>query len=272
MIATGSSDIGRALAERIGGFIVDSANNAPRSLQKRIGPSEVGDPCERKLAYKLLDWPVARIGGDPIAPVIGTGFHGWMEEQFTRRNTPLPGRPDVMRYRIEERVTVHRGEGEGDTISGSSDLYDRLTGTVFDWKMVGVSSLDNYRRKGPGDQYRKQGHMYGLGQENDGEQPQRVAIVFVGRYHELKVHVWTEPYDRQTALDAVARLNTLRQQVARLDPEANPQAWEQFPMSPEAKCRFCDWLRPGSTNPATGCPGIASTRSTAGSSLESLIA
>ena len=59
MIATGSDDLGQALAERVGGLIVDAANNAPRSLQKRIGPSEVGDPCERKLSYKLLDWPEA---------------------------------------------------------------------------------------------------------------------------------------------------------------------------------------------------------------------
>jgi hypothetical protein len=272
VIATGTDDTARLLAERIGGFIVDAANNAPRSLQKRIGPSEVGDPCKRKLAYKLLDWPEAQGDGDPIASVLGTGFHGWMQEKFEARNTELPGRPGVMRYRIEERVTVHRGYGEGDTITGSSDLYDRLSGTVYDWKLVGTSSQDNYRRKGPGQQYRKQGHMYGLGQENDGETPKRVAIVFVARYHELKVHVWSEPYDRQVALDAVARLNELRQQVIQADPQTNPGAWDLFPMSEDAKCRFCPWLKPGSTDLSQGCPGIASTNARPGSTLQALIA
>src|SRR5687767_7301303 len=101
---SGSNEVGEMLAERIAGLIVDTAVSSPRSLQKRLGPSEVGDPCERRLTYKILDWPVAVTEQDPAASIIGTGFHTWMEEAFTRRQTQLPdGRP---RYRIEERVTV----------------------------------------------------------------------------------------------------------------------------------------------------------------------
>ncbi|MEU0397971.1 PD-(D/E)XK nuclease family protein [Streptomyces sp. NPDC006208] len=269
MIATGSDDIGAQLAERVGGLIIDAANNAPRSLQKRIGPSEVGDPCERKLSYKLLDWP--EVGGehDPIASVLGTGFHAWMEEAFTARQTMLADGV-TPRYKVEERVTVRQGFTEAATLAGSSDLYDRATGTVYDWKLVGTSTLDKYRRGGPGDQYRKQAHLYGLGQENAGEQPQRVAIVFVGRYHELRVHVWTEAYDRQVALDAVARLDRIRQQVLDLDPESHPENWAAIPTDPAAKCRFCPWLNPGSTDLSAGCPGVTNTRP--GASLEALIA
>lgn len=263
MIATGSDDIGQALAQRVADLIVDAATRAPRSLQKRIGPSEVGDPCERKLSYKLLDWPEAAPSSDPIASVLGTSFHAWMEEVFERRNTEG-------RYKIEERVTVREGFTEAATLSGSSDLYDRITGTVFDWKLVGVSSLDNYRRKGPGDQYRKQAHLYGLGQENAGETPTRVAIVFVARYHELRVHVWTEPYDRQVALDALARLDRIRQQLMDLDPEQHPERWSQIPASEQAKCRFCPWLKPGSTDLSAGCPGAA--RPNTGASFDALIA
>lgn len=271
MIATGSDDIGAALASRVGGLIVDAANNAPRSLQKRIGPSEVGDPCERKLTYKVLDWPETAQPGDPIASVLGTSFHSWMEEAFTARQTVLAdGRP---RYKVEERVTVRDSPIEGAKLTGSSDLYDRATGTVFDWKLVGVSTLDNYRRKGPGAQYRIQAHLYGLGQENAGEQPQRVAIVFVGRYHELRVHVWTEPYDRQVALDGLARLDRIREHVA--DPAAGLSNydhawWSQIPTSEQAKCRFCPWLTPGSADLAAGCPGIHATPTKHG--FESLVA
>lgn len=82
MIATGSDDIGQVLAERIGQLITDTAANSPRSTQRRIGPSEVGEPCERKLTYKMYDWPVSAGDSDPIASVIGTGFHTWMEEAF----------------------------------------------------------------------------------------------------------------------------------------------------------------------------------------------
>ncbi|MEE1818005.1 hypothetical protein PUR59_23660 [Streptomyces sp. SP18ES09] len=269
MIATGSDDIGAALATRVGSLIVDAANNAPRSLQKRIGPSEVGDPCERKLSYKLLDWPEVAAPGDPIASVLGTSFHAWMEEKFTERQTLLAD-GITPRYKVEERVTVRRGITEAANLDGSSDLYDRLTRTVFDWKLVGKSSLDKYRRQGPGEQYRKQGHLYGLGQENAGETPERIAIVFVGRHHELLVHVWTEPYDRQVALDALARLDQIRQRLLDLDPESRPDNWAQIPTSEQAKCRFCPWLNPGATDLSVGCPGI--TNSNAGASLAALIA
>jgi len=269
VIATGSDDFAQTLAERVGGLIIDAALHAPRSLQKRIGPSEVGDPCERKLTYKMYDWPEPEgHDQDPIASVLGTGFHSWMEEAFIARQTPLPdGRP---RYKVEERVTVRQGATEAATLSGSSDLYDRATGTVYDWKLTGTSTLDKYRRHGPGDQYRKQAHLYGLGQENAGETPQRVAIVFVARYHELRVHVWTEPYDRNIAEAALARLDRIRQRLLDLDPESHPERWHQIPTSEQAKCRFCPWLKPGSTDLTVGCPG-ASTEAKS-SQLEALIA
>lgn len=266
MIATGSDDIGQALASRVADLIVDAANNSPRSLQKRIGPSEVGDPCERKLSYKLLDWPAVTDGGDPIASVLGTGFHAWMEEVFAGRNTDD-------RYKVEERVTVRPHPIEAAIIAGSSDLYDRATGTVFDWKLVGTSSLDNYRRKGPGPQYRAQAHMYGLGQENAGEQPKRVAIVFVARYHELRVHVWTEPYDRQVAFDALERLDRIREHLnASGDAHApyDHDWWSQISTSDEAKCRFCPWFKPGSADLSAGCPGVV--KQSARTGFESLIA
>lgn len=257
MIATGSDEQSRQMAELLGQFIVSAANHSPRSLQTAIGPSEIGDPCERKLSYKVLDWPTAAGERDPIAPVIGTGFHAWMEEQFTARN-------QVGRYKIEEKVTVRDGYGAAAPIRGSSDLYDRLTRTNLDWKLVGKSSLEKYRRGGPGEQYRIQAHLYGLGQQNAGENPARVAIVFVARYHETIIHVWSEPYDRQVALDALDRLDRIRQRVLDLDPEANPAAWSEIPMDPHAKCRFCDWLLPGSTDLSKGCPGLASLSTSTG--------
>ncbi|MFJ3663121.1 hypothetical protein ACIPPM_21950 [Streptomyces sp. NPDC090119] len=269
---SGSDEIGEQLAERITAFIVDTATNAPRSLQKRIGPSEVGDPCERKLTYKVLDWPTARDDGDPAASIIGTGFHSWMQEAFERRQTEMPdGRP---RYRVEERVTVRDSPYEAAVVAGSTDLFDRATGTVWDWKLVGHTTQDKYRREGPGDQYRIQAHLYGLGQENAGETVHRVAICFVARYHELRVHVWTEPYTRQIALDALARLDAIR---SRLDsPEASASGyshtwWTQIPTSPKAKCRFCEWSKPGSSDLSVGCPGIQADRP-ARHGFESLIA
>jgi hypothetical protein len=51
----------------------------PRSLQKRIGPSEIGNPCDRRIGYKLLGQP-ENPRGDAWKPTIGTAVHAWLEE------------------------------------------------------------------------------------------------------------------------------------------------------------------------------------------------
>lgn len=268
MIATGNDEWSQVLAERIGQFIIDADANSARTIQKAIGPSEVGEPCERQLAYKILDWPESNTARDPIAAIIGTGFHLWIGEKFEARNTALGGQPS--RYKVETRVTVRDSPIETARLTGSADLYDRLLRANLDWKLVGASSHDKYRRGGPGEKYRVQAHLYGLGQANAGEPVDRVVIVFIARYHELKVHVWSEAYDRQIAIDALARLDRIRDQVMALDPESHPETWHQFPIPEKPNCRFCPYLKPGSSDLAQGCPGGQSAN--AGASLQALIA
>lgn len=95
--------------------VVDAITNHPRSLQTAIGPSEIGTPCARKIAYKLLG-----VEERPQKPnwraTVGTGTHMWMEETFDRANEQWAlqqGTPGVERYLIEERVqmcSVENGE------------------------------------------------------------------------------------------------------------------------------------------------------------------
>lgn len=268
MITTGNDEFSEQLAARLGQFILDADANSPRSKQVAIGPSEVGEPCERQLSYKMLDWAVSNTSHDPIAAIIGTGFHLWMAERFEAKQAEIA--PGVTRYRIEERVTVRAALNPDASLTGSSDLFDRLLATNLDWKLVGVSSLDKYRRGGPGDKYRIQAHLYGLGQENAGETVDRVAVVFVARHHELKVHVWSEPYDRSVAEAALARLDGIRERLVALGPEQNPENWTAIPVPEKPNCRFCDYLRPGSTDLSQGCPGAEPAN--AGAALQALVA
>src|SRR5690606_7683926 len=186
---------------------------------------------------------------DPWASVQGTAVHAWLADLFETRD------PNGERYLVEQKVTVRKGITDAADITGSADLYDRATGTVFDWKIVGTSSLAKYRRHGPGDQYRIQANLYGLGMRNAGEDPKRVAIVFLPRHHILEPFVWVDDFRPDVAEAALARLDQIREQILRTDPEANPAAWSAFPTSPDAKCFFCPWRRPDSTDLATGCPG-----------------
>jgi hypothetical protein len=262
VIATGNDEYSEQLAEQIAQFIIDADRNSPRSKQTAIGPSEVGEPCERQLTYKLLGVTESNSERDPIAAIIGTAFHMWMAEKFQARQALMAdGTP---RFRVEERVTIRDG------LTGTADLYDRLGALNNDWKLVGVSSLDRYRRQGPGPKYRVQGHLYGLGQERTGHRPARVAITFIGRHHELQVHVWSEPYDRQVAIDALARLDRIQQDAAGLDLAAKPDNWELVPVADDPTCRWCPWLKPGSDDLSQGCPGKPDANP--GASFEALIA
>nr|WP_063817954.1 PD-(D/E)XK nuclease family protein [Herbidospora sakaeratensis] len=238
------------IAANVVGTIRHASANAPRSRQVAIGPSEIGTPCVRKLAYKLLDWdPKPNKDTDPLASVIGTAAHGWMEETFNKFNPTLPdGRP---RYITEQRVAADA------TLKGSCDLFDRQAKTVIDWKFPGTTSMEKVRKnRDPGVTYRVQAHVYGLGYRNAGEDVEHVAVVFLPRAGRLDgVYVWTEPFQPQIALDALTRRDNVMKVLADLDPENNPAIWGAFPVG-DAYCTYCPWHLPKSTNLARGCPGI----------------
>lgn len=232
-------------------LIIATAANAPRSRQRRIGPSEVGDPCPRRLAYKIMDWPTVNDGGDPWPSIVGTATHDWLAHALERHNQTEPGR-----FLIEERVHADDGTVSGYRLSGSCDAYDTHTHTVIDHKVVGDSSMRHYRRNGVREQYRIQAHLYGLGWENAGHTPATVALAFYPRGGMLGgLWVWSEPYDRQAALDALTRLGTIRDLLIALDPESRPPMWTHIPATPSGSCRFCPWWRPASTDLSIGCPG-----------------
>lgn len=185
-----------------------------RSQQRRIGPSEVGTPCQRQLAYKLLEAPQgATAFNDPLPSAVGTGAHAEMETFAHRTNMNL----GWTRYLTEQTVTVREG------LTGSCDLYDIQDQQVVDWKFVSTSRLAKYR-KSPPDVYRVQAHLYGLGVVNAGFPVRSVAICFWPRGGLSKdAHWWTQPWDRQVALDALARIDDTLLHLDQLDAGAHPE-------------------------------------------------
>ncbi|MFG1997895.1 hypothetical protein ACGFNU_01955 [Spirillospora sp. NPDC048911] len=220
-----------------------AAANAPRSGQTAIGPSEVGQPCVRRLAYRCLDWPKTNTTGDPWAAVVGTAVHAWLAAAFA---APEEGG----RWLVERRVEVAPG------LSGSCDLYDTETDTVIDWKVVGATTMRTYRSQGPRRQYVDQAQLYGRGFERAGFSPKTVALAFLPRAGNLGgLWVWSAPYDPERAKAAVGRLDVVRDLVARVDPERHPRNWSIIPASRGHECTYCPWFSPGSTDLSRGCPG-----------------
>jgi hypothetical protein len=243
--------------------------NHPRSLQTRIGPSELGHPCDRRLSYKLDNAPEVNTGrGLAWKPTIGTAMHTWSEETLARHlvkddNTGKFG----PRFLLEQRVSV--GEVDGVDITGNTDVYDRLTATAGDYKYVGGTKLRGYKAGGPSPEYRVQGHLYGRGLERLGYPVKSVAIWFLPRDQEFKQnYMWSEPYDEQVALAALSRAD----RIAKLTNAAGTSALPLLKTSPDVNCTYCPWFKPGSKDLSGGCPGDPVAMSRPDPSLQSLIA
>lgn len=187
----------------------------PRSLQTTIGPSEIGTPCDHCLAAKLAGWEQTR-DGVPWLPTVGTAVHAWIEEQFirseNRRNAVHAG---GLRYLTEARVMV--GQIDGTDVWGSTDLLDVVAGMTVDWKLVGPNRMPK-GRSGPSTVYRVQAHLYAKGWNDAGVRVDHVAIAYLPRNAvSLDNGVWwSEPFDRQIAVDALDRASGYARNITAL--------------------------------------------------------
>ncbi|PWR10591.1 hypothetical protein DKT68_08510 [Micromonospora acroterricola] len=226
-------------------LLYDHEANSARSRQKKIGPSEIGVPCQRALAYKLAGTPEQPDLRLPWAPIQGTAVHAYIADALTAHNEIL-GRE---RWIVEQKVWPD------DTISGSGDAYDTDTGTVIDWKLVGDSSITKYRKE-MRPEYRVQAHLYGLGHERAGRDVLWVRVVCLSRSWDYgKSWEWTEPYDPEIAQKALDRLYATEALLTDLDVANNPAMWGAIPATPTKDCRYCRFFRPNTPADDTGCPG-----------------
>lgn len=217
----------------------------PRSQQSMVGPSEIGG-CLRKLAYRLADWP-KRADRASWRPTVGTAVHSWLEECMSTVVLDNGQR----RYLTEERLEI--GMVGDRMMYGNADLYDTVRGVVVDWKVMGPTSLRNLKANGPSESYDVQRHMYGYGFAQTGRPVHHVAIVGLpaaGELHEAVVDV--AEYSEQRALEALNKARAVALALAEHGPE---YVITRLP-GKEDYCRTCPWLKLGSTNLMTGCPGV----------------
>ena len=203
-------------------LLLDRIENQPRSLQRRIGPSEIGTECDHCLAAKLAGWE-EQSSGVPWASTVGTAIHALLENFVEQSrvdawNPQTDASPPPFRYFTEQRITV--GQIGGQNITGSIDLLDVQTGTTVDWKAVNPSRLRQYKSQGPSQVYRVQAHLYAKGCNDAGIPVERVSICFLprGSNNFFERHWWSEPYDPQIAQEALERANRLQTNLDALTP------------------------------------------------------
>jgi LAGLIDADG DNA endonuclease family protein len=117
---------GERYASEIRQIITHTASQAPRSLQTRLGPSELGALCDRQIVGKLAGLPRTNNVSDPWPSIVGTAVHAWMEATMNRENIRL----GVPRWLTELEVAPTPAH------PGHTDLYDIREQAVVDWKGV----------------------------------------------------------------------------------------------------------------------------------------
>jgi hypothetical protein len=126
--------------------LYEKENSRSRSIQKEIGPSELGG-CRRKVWYKLNGQQKTNGGELKLAAIMGTAIHDTIEKAFA-------GNKEVML----EQTVEHNG------MKAHVDLYIPGTGDVVDWKTVKLKNLTYF----PSQQQRWQVHTYGYLIEQSG--------------------------------------------------------------------------------------------------------
>lgn len=200
-------------------IIKELTKPSERDKQRKVGPSELGDLCERCLAEKLLG-----IHQDekthPLAPMIGTAFHLYLENVIGLKD-----------YLKETKVTVGTIEGYGD-ICGTADGFYVPTGHVVDYKVLSKKKIKAFSSatffdedrnpefysdsmtEGQLKKYYYQMMLYGLGLENTGYKVNHVSLVLFPRDCTVESvmaasHELCFKYNRKAALAVLERANQI---------------------------------------------------------------
>lgn len=200
-------------------IIKELTKPSERDKQRKVGPSELGNLCERCLAEKLLGVHKEE-KTHPLAPMIGTAFHLYLENVIGLKD-----------YLKETKVTVGTIEGYGD-IRGTADGFDVSTGHVVDYKVLSKKKIKAFSSatffdedynpefysdsltEGQLKKYYYQMQLYGLGMENAGYEVNHTSLVLFPRDCTVESvmaasHELCFKYNRKAALAVLERANQI---------------------------------------------------------------
>lgn len=259
---SGSSPWAQRYAADIKRAWVEHAGEDARTLQRHLGPSELGVECDRQVVWKLLGMPQTNHVSDPWPSTRGRALHTHAEDVFNADNL----RTGLQRWTTEHRVTPHPSH------PGTADLYDAVEQCVDDHKFLGESSMAKIRKGWPR-HYLVQLLLYGLGYLLEGRPVRRVVVLaypatassldgLYVRDHEFADEqadgTWRIRPDVLELLSTVFAETDQRKAYAA-EVAAGARTIAQVPATPTNDgCYFCPAYRPQSAKDGgTGCPGTA---------------
>lgn len=247
---SGPNPAAAALKQELSKIILWNERDAPRSRQQAVGPSELGGECDRRLAYRIAGAKPVNTHSDPWPAIVGTSIHDWLERAVNRYQSQVGDLGYLTELRVYPDLLV----------KGRCDLFNTRTSMVIDHKTTGVDVMRKIRKGLIPMSYRIQVQIYGLGHERAGRQVKDVALIFYPRSGWLDdAYVWVEPYDRQVALDALARMYAIADKLIDLNVEENPQRYQLIDATPGDACVWCPFfskdLAIDIAASDKGCPG-----------------
>ncbi|WP_346924641.1 hypothetical protein [uncultured Arthrobacter sp.] len=232
-----------------------------RSLQAKLGPSEVGG-CAYCTGYTMAAKLCAMPDRDPdpfgYAAWLGTGLHYYLEHKL---DLVHGAGYDIETFRETKLKDIFEVEGYG-AVSGSCDLMVPDWCRTFDYKFPGSWSYDkvaaaiakgrNAERQGkevtsahkPSMQYRVQQQIYAQGWIQAGYQIDSCVIIFLPRHTNAVSDVifWEEPVNPELYQAAIANVGIIWSYVT--DGEL-----DDLPSDPD--CFTCGARGPGRGNLTT---------------------
>jgi hypothetical protein len=217
-----------------------------RNAQQTLGPSEIGTPCDRRLAMSLMRCDPVNPGGDGWAAFVGTCVHAGLAEMLLWSNA------ESGRFAVEMPLTFPSAL----VPKGTGDALDRVLLCFMDHKLMGQWSLSKLKREGPPPLYRTQVHVYGQGARAQGEKVEHVAIIGWPRTESTldELFVWTEPYDATIARDAFDRVDVIQEKVEDLRRIGMTDAQISRRFNVAKECTYCPFFLKDGNN-SRGCNG-----------------
>ena len=246
-----------AYAAELRNIVHRAAARNPRSLQRHLGPSEIGHECDRQVVFKLLGYAPTNHVVDPWPSILGTAQHAWFADAFKAENGEL-GR---IRWVPEYRVDPYGTAGTPDDYTGTGDLYDADNAAVDDHKVLGPTSMALVRSpEGPPIYYQRQLKLYGRGFRRLGLPVHRVVLIAWPRTEATLdgLYCWEHvltPEDDEELSYLFVMMGHRRQMAAAI--ERGEIGIMDVPAKPDPHdCFFCPLFRPQAAHDnGPGCPG-----------------
>lgn len=260
---TGSSPWAARYAADIKRAWMEFAAEDARTVQRHLGPSELGVECDRQVAGKLAGIPATNHVVDPWPSIRGRALHTFAEDVFSADNA----RRGLLRWITEQKVTP--GSAAFPAFlehPGTADLYDAVERVVPDHKFLGETSMAKIRKGWPR-KYLVQLFLYGLGYWLLGLPVRRVAVLAYPATAASLDGLFVRDADfsdedGQILPEVVELLErvageTVRRKEYAARIESGVMQLMDVPAAPDGdECFFCPFYRPqAAKDSGAGCPG-----------------